>query len=250
MTELLTSKQVQDLLQLDRTTIYRMLKDGRLSGVKVGSQWRFRRQEIDELLSSADTYDDSETIPSEVLPVHCIQSIQNVFAQIAEVGAVTTDRHGQPITEISHCTQFCKLMLGSPTGKQACVESWERLAENPDEGPRFAHCHAGLQYARGCIKVGNIPTAMIVAGQFYLKPADPEEETIRLRRLATVHGIDHQELVKASLEIPILDEKKEAQIGVWMNEVAKTFGDIGNERVDMLSRLKVISEVSNLEVSV
>ena len=114
MTELLTSKQVQDLLQLDRTTIYRMLKDGRLSGVKVGSQWRFRRQEIDELLSSADTYDDSETIPSEVLPVHCIQSIQNVFAQIAEVGAVTTDRHGQPITEISHCTQFCKLMLPQP----------------------------------------------------------------------------------------------------------------------------------------
>ena len=250
MTELLTSKQVQDLLQLDRTTIYRMLNDGRLSGIKVGSQWRFRREEIDELLSSVDSYEDSEATPAEVLPVHCVQSIQNVFAQIAEVGAITTDRHGQPITEISHCTEFCKLMLNSPTGKQACVESWERLADNPEEGPRFVHCHAGLQYARGWIKVGDKPLAMIVAGQFYITPADSEEETNRLRRLATVHGIDHQELVKASLETPILDERKQAQIGVWIKEVAKTFGDIGSERADMLSRLKVISEVSNLEVSV
>jgi excisionase family DNA binding protein len=249
MNELLTTKQVQELLQVDRTTIYRMLKDGRLSGVKVGSQWRFKRQEIDDLLSSANAYKSVVSSPSEVLPVHCIQSIQNVFAQIAEVGAITTDRHGQPITEISHCQKFCKLILASPTGKQACIASWERLAKDPDKGPEFRACHAGLQYARGCIKIKGNPTAMVIAGQFYIAPPDSDEETIRIRRLASVHGINHQELIEAALEIPVLDDKKQAQIALWMKEVANTFGEIGDERADMLERLKIISEVSNLEIS-
>jgi excisionase family DNA binding protein len=249
MNDLLTTKQVQELLQIDRTTIYRMLKDGRLSGVKVGSQWRFKRQEIDELLSSANSYKSAVSSPGEVLPVHCIQSIQNVFAQIAEVGAITTDRHGQPITEISHCLKFCKLILASPSGKQACIESWERLAANPDKGPEFQACHAGLQYARSYIIVKDIPTAMTVAGQFYIEPPDSDEETIRIRRLASVHGIDHQALSDAASEIPLLDDKKQTKIAIWMNEVANTFGDIGGERADMLERLKIISEVSNIEIS-
>lgn len=250
MNELLTTKQVQELLQIDRTTIYRMLKDGRLSGVKVGSQWRFKRQEIDDLLSSANSYQHAVSSPSDVLPIHCIQSIQNVFAQIAEVGAITTDRHGQPITEISHCLKFCKLILASPSGKQACIESWERLAVNPDKGPEFQTCHAGLQYARACIKVKDIPTAMTIAGQFYIDPPDSDEETVRIRHLAAVHGINHQALSEAALAIPLLDDKKQAKIALWMKEVADTFGDIGCERVDMLERLKIISEASNLEITV
>ncbi|MGB9754636.1 helix-turn-helix domain-containing protein [Roseiflexus castenholzii] len=43
MNDLLTTREVQDLLKLDRTTVYRMLKEGRLTGVKVGQQWRFHR---------------------------------------------------------------------------------------------------------------------------------------------------------------------------------------------------------------
>src|SRR5947209_1519359 len=53
MSELLTVKEVQELLKVDRITVYRMLKDGRLTGVKIGHQWRFSRQEIDSLLSGA-----------------------------------------------------------------------------------------------------------------------------------------------------------------------------------------------------
>ena len=51
----LTAKQVEDLLNVDRTTIYRMLKDGRLAGVKIGQQWRFYTHKVEELLSGAET---------------------------------------------------------------------------------------------------------------------------------------------------------------------------------------------------
>jgi len=41
MTEMLTAKEMQDLLQVDRSTIYRMAEAGQLPAVKVGKQWRF-----------------------------------------------------------------------------------------------------------------------------------------------------------------------------------------------------------------
>ncbi len=47
MTDLLTTKELQAILHVDRTTIYRMAESGRLPAVKVGDQWRFPRQQID-----------------------------------------------------------------------------------------------------------------------------------------------------------------------------------------------------------
>ena len=41
MPEMLTAKEMQDLLQVDRSTIYRMAEAGQLPAVKVGKQWRF-----------------------------------------------------------------------------------------------------------------------------------------------------------------------------------------------------------------
>ena len=47
MSEFLTTRQLQDILRVDRTTIYRMADDGRIPAVKIGSQWRFPRQSIE-----------------------------------------------------------------------------------------------------------------------------------------------------------------------------------------------------------
>jgi len=52
--ELLTTKQLQDLLQIDRTTVYRVLKDGRLTGVKVDSRRRFDRSQVEAILNRRD----------------------------------------------------------------------------------------------------------------------------------------------------------------------------------------------------
>src|SRR5450756_109695 len=46
MADLLTTSQVQDKLRVDRTTIYRMVEDGRLPAIRVGKQWRFQEDEI------------------------------------------------------------------------------------------------------------------------------------------------------------------------------------------------------------
>src|SRR5690349_7902938 len=106
MDELLTVNQVKDLLKVDRLTVYRMLKDGRLNGVKIGHEWRFARTDLDSLLSGKLSVQPA--VPVEVespllvsasiddLPVHCVQLMQDVFAGIAEVAGMTLTPAGEP----------------------------------------------------------------------------------------------------------------------------------------------------------
>jgi len=52
MNNMLTAKDVQELLQVDRSTVYRMAEDGRLPAVKVGKQWRFPADQLQHSLGS------------------------------------------------------------------------------------------------------------------------------------------------------------------------------------------------------
>src|SRR5450756_2460437 len=50
--DLLTAEQVEYLLEVDKSTVYRMAEDGRLPAIKVGRQWRFPAERIAALLHS------------------------------------------------------------------------------------------------------------------------------------------------------------------------------------------------------
>ena len=250
MEELLTTKQVLDILQVDRTTIYRMLKDGRLSGVKVGQQWRFPRSEVEALLSGTPSVPTEsarpprQAISRDVLPVSCLQSVQDVSAETMEVGAITTDLDGQPLTEISNSGRFCNLIRSTESGNQACINSWRKLARQHESAPRFVTCHAGLHYARASIELDDTPYAMLVTGQFYIMAPDPDEVKQRVARLAQLHGIDQTELARAAAELPILSPKKQEKITHGLEKLADTFSLIGRERADMLDRLRRIASMS------
>ena len=245
MSDLLTTKELQDLLKIDRTTVYRMLNDGRLTGVKVGGQWRFPRKDVDALLQGQPQPKPAPINP-DFLPIPCVQSIQNVFAEVAEIGAVTTTPDGEPLTEISNACAFCTLILSSASGRQACMTSWRELAAKPEHRTQFVSCHAGLQYARARIEVDGNFTAMLVAGQFHAAAAEPELEAANIRRLAQAHGLDEQALAEAAHAVPVLNRRHQARIGGWLETVAHTFEEIGHERAELMRRLKRISEMSAL----
>jgi excisionase family DNA binding protein len=247
MSELLTAKQVQDLLKIDRTTIYRMLKDGRLNGVKVGQQWRFPREDVDAILSGAGPQNAGVEAPSTVLPIGCLQPVQDVFADMAEVGAVTTAPDGQPLTKISNSCQFCSLILASDSGRRACAGSWQKIAAEPDHTPRFVTCHAGLQYARARVDVNGALVAVLVAGQFYASAPDPVEESERVGQLAARHGIDPAQLAAAAGKLSVLDQRTRLRIADWLERVSHTFEHVGRERAALLSRLSRIAAMSTFD---
>lgn len=252
MSDLLTSREAQEMLKVDRTTVYRMLKDGRLKGVKVGHRWRFDRHELEAILAGRLENEPTTSPPAKspqanVLPLDSLQVIQDVCAEIAEMGALTTDPDGFPLTEVSHSHAFCQLIRQSPAGQKGCVDSWRKLSHQTQEAPAFITCHAGLQCARGQIMVNGRYIANLVAGQFYTHPPEQAEIDGRIQYLARQYDLDEAALAAAHQEIPVLDENKREKIQKWLEKVSQTFSRIGDERANMSGRLQRIAALSNVE---
>ncbi|MGC8827816.1 MAG: helix-turn-helix domain-containing protein, partial [Anaerolineae bacterium] len=108
--ELLNVRQLQELLGVDRVTIYRLLDSGELPGFKVGGQWRFSRAEIEAWLArqraggAADRQPWRSAAPCgvESLPLSCMEPVQDIFAQAVGVSVLSVDPAGKPLTPISN----------------------------------------------------------------------------------------------------------------------------------------------------
>ena len=251
MDDLLTTRDVQELLKLDRSTLYRMLKDGRLRGVRVGQQWRFTHQDVVVLLRRGAASELATTAPTEQpaiapsvdgLLLHCMQAIQDVFADLAHVGCVTTRLDGEPLTVISNACQLCALLQSSATGRHRCIASWRALASQSERFPHVASCHAGLGYMHARITIDDQPTALLVAGQFRLN-TDP----IDAERLARECGLDADAVAVAAGKVPVFDAGARARIAAALKKVAHTFEAIGRERAHMIGRLREIAALSALD---
>jgi excisionase family DNA binding protein len=252
---LLTTRQLQDLLQIDRITVYRMLKDGRLQGFKVGGQWRFSRQAIERWLREQQgdlavveirpAGDELRPSP-EALPLSCVSAIQSVFAEALQVGTVTTGVDGSLLTPVAHSCDFCNLILASQEGRQRCIASWRRAVAEHSGTPRRATCHAGLHYISAPIYVSNQLVGAIHAGQIVDGPPDSEAWAARIKDLARVTGASEETLRRALAEVPVAGTTPPQRIASLLERVADTFSEIGAERLNLLARLQRIAEISSV----
>lgn len=51
--EIMTIKELSVYLKINEKTIYRLAKQRRLPGVKIGGMWRFKKEAIDNLMMNA-----------------------------------------------------------------------------------------------------------------------------------------------------------------------------------------------------
>ena len=89
----LTARDVQELIRVDRSTIYRMAESGRLPAIKVGRQWRFPADAIDEFLGGPSNGTQGGRTPSHA------QDVADLFADLYGVMVIVTDITGNPITD-------------------------------------------------------------------------------------------------------------------------------------------------------
>lgn len=253
MAELLTTKQLQDLLKIDRITVYRMLNSGRLRGVKIGNQWRFPQSEIDRLLGEEPQTAEEEPCEDDVIsdfPSECVNKVQDIFAGILDIGAVTVSLQGEMLTEPTISNPFCKMMLSCPSGRNACKESWRKLAQNQAMQPPFLTCHAGLNYLGAQITFNDQPTALLIAGQFLVNGQTNVLDESRIRKLAAIHGLSYPDLQRVVPKIPQLKPAQMTQVQEWTPKVAATVQSILCERSDFMDRLQRIAELSAIRPKV
>jgi excisionase family DNA binding protein len=57
MGQILTSKELARYLKLTEVTVYRYVKEGKIPARRIGSRWRFDKDQIDELLRREEESD-------------------------------------------------------------------------------------------------------------------------------------------------------------------------------------------------
>jgi excisionase family DNA binding protein len=252
--DLLTTRQLQDLLQVDRITIYRMLHDGRLDGFKVGGQWRFSRQAIEAWLeeqrAGSDVVDshafavDGILPTSQVLPLSCVQAIQGVVADALNVAAVTVDLEDNQLAEVSNSCEFCNLILSTEEGHRRCMAAWKSLGN----GGALHVCHAGLLCVSAPIIVNGNKVAISAGCQFAARVPSGDDPAWRAKvpELAAHLGLAEEDLWAAASSVRSVPEGETTHIARLLDRVAETFSEIGQERLSLLRRLQSIAEMSKI----
>ena len=247
MNDLLTTRQVQDLLKVDRITIYRMLLDGRLRGVKIGQQWRFPAHEVDRLIRP----ESSEALPSStnltpIFPTHCVQTIQDLFSEVAQVSSITIDRDGNPITNISLPSRLYTLLNETRFGHQAHLALFSSIAKAALDGSTYFTCTSGLQHIAAPIVDRDTTVGFFLIGQFYWHAPDQREEQDRVRRLAYTHNLPVDMVFEAAREIPVIPSGMHQQMEKWPQAASRAIQSILLERSNFMDRLQKIANLTQI----
>lgn len=159
MHELLTATEVQNLFDVDRSTIYRMASDGRIPAVKIGRQWRFPAVAIEQLVALPSRPHE----PIDVAP-DVAERLLELAAEALGVMMVVTDTEGRPITPIVNpCPRFAAIQ-DDPEAVKACAEEWRTMAESPDPRPQFRRGVFDFLCARSFVRVDGHTEGMVLAG--------------------------------------------------------------------------------------
>jgi PTS system nitrogen regulatory IIA component len=242
-TDLLTAKEIQTLLQVDRSTIYRLAEAGRLPAIKVGRQWRFPARLIESWLKTQALATAAPPMPSRIetgakeladlLPLPCVQLIQDSYADALGVMMVITDMAGQPVTRVSHPCGLFEVISEVPEAAQLCVEGWRQMAVAIDLEPKFAPNHIGLLCARGLIRVGAALKGMLFVGG--IAPANWPPTPEQAQQIAARLGMTPEMLAPHLDEVFYLDSAGQARILSFVQRIADIIAHIVNERKSVIS---------------
>jgi excisionase family DNA binding protein len=247
MEDLFTTRQVQNLLKVDRITIYRMLQDGRIKGVKVGQQWRFTSREVERILAGETTLDEPILQTSNTgFPTHCVQTIQDLFSAVSQIGSMVVDMQGEPLTEISSPCALCSLVQTSPAGMLACKASWQSFVRQSTTGAKFFTCHAGLQNIGAPIYEKGQQLGLFLSGQFYWEPPEAREEAGRIRRLSASYQIPFEDLQQAARSVPVIAREQHGRAEEWPISAARAIQSILQERTSFIDRLQQIANLTQI----
>lgn len=262
MTDLLTTREVQDLLQIDRTTVYRMVESGQLPAIRVGKQWRFARAELERWLRSRAAV----TIPTtptpavaagqvtaptpptgpltELLPLECVQLVQDAFADALGVMIVITDMQGRPVTRMSNVCGLYAAVISNDEAVTRCIQNWQRLAGAVPLEPRFVPSDLGLLCARGLIRVGNELKGMVFVGGVAPETWPPAPEEIRA--IADHFGLEAASVEAHINEVHRLDRPARDRALGFVQRIADVVSHIVEDRNALYGRLQAIASLTSL----
>lgn len=246
MAEMLTAKEMQELLNVDRSTIYRMAETGRLPAIKVGRQWRFPSDLVRNWLRGQTSASpmpvpggESGVVDADLpslLPVDCVRLIQEGFAEALGVMVIITDMKGMPVVGIGNPCRLLGAILNLPGAEPKLVENWRQLAHFIDLEPKLMRSDMGLLCARAMIRVGDELKGMVLVGCIAPDgwPPLPEEVDDTAERF----GVDYETLEPFLSGVFYLDDERRARILSLVQRIANIISHIATDRAALMKRLE------------
>ena len=186
--QFLRADDIGRLVGVDRSTVYRMAEQGSLPGVKIGRQWRFRREDVERLLRprfgpAADGPAGSQPRPGVSYDavqrprleeaLRQAQPLLEMSAEILGVMVLVTDMEGRPLSSVINPCRWFREHGDQPDVLDRCLLEWRQLSDDPDLGPRFHTGSLQLDCARAYIRVGRQLVGMLLAGGLAHTADDP-----------------------------------------------------------------------------
>ena len=249
MTAMLTTKDVQALINVDRSTIYRMAEAGQLPAVKIGRQWRFPADEIERWLSGGTTPPPAPT-PAEplygelrdMLIPGVAQPLAELVASIFGVMVLVTDMAGNPVIEPANECGLFRFVHTTPKTHPLCAETWRELGSDPDRIPRFRATPLGFECARGFIRIGPEVRGMVIMGG--IAPPEWPPSADEVHGLADELQVPAHELADHIDEVYYLDRSHQAWVLEYLPRVATLFSRIARERSRLVDPLDTIASLA------
>jgi excisionase family DNA binding protein len=172
-----TARDLQEMIRVDKSTIYRMAESGRVPAVKVGRQWRFPAAEVRRWLAGeTPPANGTPAVPSGP-PAAATHDLAALFADLFGVMVVATDMEGRPITPVINPCGYFDAVAEAPGAVERCVDEWRTYTGDYDLEPRLRTSHLGLLCARAYIRKGNELIGMVLAGGIAPDQWPPDLET-------------------------------------------------------------------------
>lgn len=181
--DLLSAADVQALLDVDASTIYRMAADGRLPAVKIGRQWRFPAHRIEAVLERGvpvtprpeDLGPEEANVSASPASVETMSSLLEVVAELLGVMMVVTDMRGVPVMPVANPTPWFTEHADDGLLNE-CIADWRSLANDPNFEPTFRSVGHPFLCARAFIRSGSQLVGMVLAGGVAGPDASPDDD--------------------------------------------------------------------------
>lgn len=253
MAELLTTRDVQQLIRVDKSTIYRMAEGGRIPAIKVGRQWRFPAEQLDAWLreqhpatahASVRPPGASPASPTNgdlrtMLPVDAIQSTADLLADLMGVMVIVTTMDGTAVTEVSNPCGLFEFASKAPGVVERCIDDWKRYGDGLDLEPRFRPSHLGFLCARAFIRVGDRLAGMVIVGGIAPDAWPPAPDAIAL--LAGDLGLPTEDLAAHVEEVFRQSEGEQQRTLALLPRIGVLVSRLASERSHLVSRLEAIA---------
>lgn len=243
---LLTTRDVQALVNVDRSTIYRMAEDGRIPAIKVGRQWRFPERAIRSWLAGdrpAETTGERNGNGESLPPAGVLQALAELVARATGAMVVIADPQGNPLTEVANPCGYFRAVASDPATLERCIEGWREYGEDPDLLPHFAPSHLGFLCARGFARVGSELSAMVIVGG--IAPQDWPPPADDIARVADELGVPASLLEEHIDDVYHLDDGQRARVLELLPRVGVLISQISSDRSRLQDRLESIAALAS-----